>query len=71
MFFITISYIINLTACFLYVYDKSVFRNFTWRVSENTLLLLGFAVGSLGVFYGYLLHQKFAIRNTYLLVCPV
>ena len=59
MFLLSYFIIINLTAYFLYAYDKKCAINSTWRVPEITLLLFGFAGGSLGAFIGmHLLHHK-------------
>ena len=56
MFLLSYIIIINLTAYFLYAYDKKCAINSTWRVPENTLLLFGFV---LGAFIGmHLLHHK-------------
>lgn len=58
---------INLISFALYAYDKKCAVNSTWRVSEKTLLLVGFLGGSLGAYLGMHLlrhktrHKKFQI----------
>lgn len=51
--------IINIISYALYAYDKKCAINSMWRVSENTLLIVGIIGGSLGAFIAmYLLRHK-------------
>ena len=71
MYLVIYLIIVNLLAFALYAYDKRCAINSAWRVSENSLILIGIAGGSLGAFLGmHILHHK-TLHNKFLITIPL